>query len=138
MTTHPRIIDDSAPNSGSIECPRCASAMRHQSLGDIQIDVCQSCAGLWLDVLEKDKLLEAGHAAAADNASPRHPNAPKGRTLKCPRDRSTMLSIVAFPQTHIAYESCTVCGGMFFDSGELKDLSEHTLRERVRAMFNRK
>lgn len=137
MTHNPRIIDDLAPNSGAIECPRCASAMRHQAVGKIQIDVCQSCAGLWLDALEKDKLLEAGHAAAADNASPRQPNAPKGRTLKCPRDRSAMLSIVAFPQTHIAYESCTVCGGMFFDSGELKDLSEYTLRERVRAALGR-
>lgn len=138
MTNQPRIIDDLAPNSGAIECPRCASAMRHQTVGKIQIDVCQSCAGLWLDALEKDKLLEAGRAAAADSASPRHPNAPKGRTLKCPRDKSAMLTIVAFPQTHIAYESCTVCGGMFFDSGELKDLSEFTLRERVRGMFNRK
>jgi len=138
MTKQPRILDDFAPNSGPIECPRCTSAMRHQTLGGIEIDTCQSCAGIWLDVLERDKLLEAGHAAAADNPSPRQPNAAKDRTLKCPRDRSTMLSIVAFPQTHIAYESCTVCGGMFFDSGELEDLSEYTLRERVRSMFNKK
>jgi Zn-finger nucleic acid-binding protein len=111
--------------------------MRSQTIGAVEVDRCLSCGGLWLDVMERDKLLEAGAAALVDTVMPRQANAPKDRTTKCPRDRSSLIHMVARPQSHISYESCTVCGGVFFDAGELKDLSEFTLRERVRSMFRR-
>lgn len=109
--------------------------MRTQTIGTVEVDRCQFCGGLWLDVLEKDTLLEAGAAAKADTATSRQANAPKDRMLKCPRDKGSLIPMVARPQSHIAYESCTVCGGVFFYAGEFKDLSELTLRERVRAML---
>ena len=136
MSSNPRVIDDLSPSAGPIECPRCASPMRAHTVGSVSVDRCQSCGGLWLDVLEKDRLLESGDAAGkADNVPPRQANAPSDRKLKCPRDRSTLISMTARPQSHITFDSCTVCGGTFFDAGELKDLSEFTLRERLRAMF---
>ena len=40
-------------------------------------------------------------------------------------------------QPHIQELACTVCGGVLLDAGELKDLSEFTLGERVKGLFGR-
>lgn len=105
--------------------------MKQIRVGQVIVDRCHGCAGLWLDALEKDKLLaDRGSVAKAD-----HP--PEGRlsvsrpSLKCPRDKSDLICMTDPVQRHVLFESCTVCGGVFLDAGELTDLSEHTLRERI-------
>ena len=35
-------------------------------------------------------------------------------------------------QTHIWFEACPECGGMFFDAGEFTDLKYDTLMDRIR------
>jgi Zn-finger nucleic acid-binding protein len=55
--------------------------------------------------------------------------------LHCPRDRSPLINIVDLKQEHIEQNACTVCGGILLDAGELRDLSEFTLSERVKAVF---
>lgn len=106
------------------------------AVGEINIDRCTSCGGLWLDALEKEKLLATrGAAQAVDTVpAPAIPPHPSGLML-CPRDRSMLIRLVDQRQPHVRFESCTVCGGTFLDAGELKDLSEFTLAERLKAMF---
>ncbi len=128
-----RLVDDVAPAEKEIECPKCHAAMRRVRVGEIDIDRCQTCGGVWLDALEKDKLLRRpkdARAADVGASIPRHAKTPA--VMQCPRDKSRMIRMVDKDQPHVSFESCTVCGGAFLDAGELKDLSEVTIGEWVR------
>ena len=137
MSHSHRTLDDvdGGGNTGraTIECPKCRTMMRRQRVGEIDVDRCQSCEGLWLDALEKEKLLRRpkdARAADAGSAIPRH--RPPSQIIFCPRDTSRLIRLVDVDQPHVGFESCTVCGGVFLDAGELTDLSEVTLGEWVR------
>ena len=42
----------------NIICPKCMEVMQKQVKGDIIIDTCSKCGGLWLDKNEVEKLFE--------------------------------------------------------------------------------
>lgn len=121
--------------TGPLSCPKCKSSMARARYGDIDVDRCQSCGGLWLDALEKEKLLrDPRQARAADAAAtiPRQQVEPA--LLLCPHDHSHLIRMVDPAQPHVQFETCTVCGGTYLDAGELSDLSEFTLAERIRRL----
>jgi Zn-finger nucleic acid-binding protein len=122
---------------GPIDCPKCREPMRSERVGCVTVDRCVGCGGLWLDALEKERLLEHKGAARHADAGSRAQAGRMDRKVKilCPRDHSTMIHMVDASQPHVGFESCTVCGGVFLDAGELTDLSEVSLRERVRMVF---
>jgi hypothetical protein len=41
-----------------MNCPKCQTVMREREKGDVIIDVCPSCHGVWLDPGELEKLSE--------------------------------------------------------------------------------
>jgi Zn-finger nucleic acid-binding protein len=46
------------------------------------------------------------------------------------------MSHVKHPaQKHVGFERCPQCQGAFFDAGELEDLRDFTLGERIRAFL---
>jgi Zn-finger nucleic acid-binding protein len=104
--------------------------MASVSVEGTDIDRCPKCGGIWLDALERDRLLAASSLAKAENPSKLQP-APHTRTMNCPRDHSMLIHMVDLHQPKVHYESCKLCGGMFFEAGELKDLSRYTLVERI-------
>lgn len=105
------------------------------------IDRCDKCGGVWLDAGElavllkfsgdKKELVGMIDAGAATETHTRHAVG----TVLCPRDHSPMAIVADKKQKHIEFEMCMTCCGVFFDAGELADLSDFTLRERVKAMF---
>lgn len=123
---------------GPIACPKCRRKAELVQVGGVTIDRCTACGGLWLDALELERVLAT--RGAARKADPKAPEieAATGRSGAsiCPRDGSMLIHMVDQRQTHIRYESCTVCGGVFLDAGELRDLSEFTLGERLRSIFS--
>ena len=53
--------------------------------------------------------------------------------IKCPVcPNSKMLKMVDAKQPHIWFESCPTCYGRFYDAGEFKDFSEHTLSDFIK------
>ena len=128
--------------SGSSEspanCPRCRGAMRATRAGAFTLDRCDTCRGLWFDTLELDRVAKDRKAAAAvesDARSETHASPKRPAVMLCPRDRGMLITMHALGQPHITYESCKVCGGAFLDAGELSDLSEVTVRERLLQYF---
>lgn len=126
----------SSSNSGErdpVNCPICRGAMLRVNAGDMEVDRCAGCHGLWFDMLELERLPKlAPVIKSLDRKS--HTASPKPkrpRSLLCPRDHSTLIEMVDARQPHIHYESCKLCGGVFLDTGELTDLSEYTLLERL-------
>jgi Zn-finger nucleic acid-binding protein len=127
---------DEAENGGRIDCPKCRHKMETVDAAGVKIDRCKGCGGIWLDALELEKVLAA--KGAAKKADPRKPVieatiGQKGATT-CPRDRSMLIRMADKKQPHVKYESCKVCGGVFLDAGELRDLGELTVGEWIRTV----
>lgn len=57
--------------------------------------------------------------------------------LACPIDGSRLIRMVNHLQPHVQFESCKVCGCVFLDAGELRDLASYTLLERLRKLIRR-
>ena len=57
--------------------------------------------------------------------------------IKCPVCRTKMVKMVDKEQTHIWYESCATCYGVFFDAGEFKDFREETLSDQIKDFFTK-
>ncbi len=125
-----------------LRCPKDSTYMEKVMVGSIEIDRCASCGAMWFDALELEKILEAKDAKAFVKridigAIGRAPGVRALGTIVCPRDRSPLIRLQDMKQSHIEELGCTVCGGVLLDKGELKDLSEFTLKERVRALVER-
>jgi Zn-finger nucleic acid-binding protein len=109
------------------------------------IDRCPVCRGFWVDRGELEHVLEHGiqrmaelnaQATAAEQGMDHCMNQSAAR-LTCPRDGACLIEMTDLRQGHIRYDMCPTCGGIFFDAGELTDLSAHTLAERVRGLVRR-
>lgn len=102
--------------------------------GHITIDRCAKCGALWMDAHEMEQILALGAVKQADlgpfgRDKPNGPIAP----LNCPRDHSLLVEVADKKQMHVLIMLCTECGGKLLDAGELTDLSEFTMAERLRA-----
>jgi Zn-finger nucleic acid-binding protein len=119
-----------------MNCPKCNAEFESLSFGDIQVERCSNCKGLWLDTLKKDDLLKIDGSETIDIGSEQ-----VGRQyselqdIDCPQCNMRMIPMVDKDQFHIKYESCANCYGTFFDAGEYRDLKEHTVLERFNQML---
>ena len=42
-----------------LHCPKCGQQLRQERYGEVEVDVCAGCKGLWLDANELDAILES-------------------------------------------------------------------------------
>lgn len=125
-----------------LRCPKDSTYMEKVMIAGIEIDRCAGCGAMWFDALELDKILGSGMAKdlakQLDIGTTGRPSG--GRTLgelHCPRDRSMLIDVVDLTQEHVQEKACTVCGGVLLDKGELLDLSEFTIREKLKAILGK-
>ena len=117
-------------------CPKCASALEKILFGEIEVDWCLECKGLWFDMLEKEDLVVIEGSEAIDIGSEQVSEKYRNlRDIRCPQCTVKMLPMVDKDQFHIKYESCPICYGTFFDAGEFRDLKEHSVLERFTTML---
>ena len=116
-------------------CPKCQFAMEKVTYGEISIDRCTNCHGIWFDMREHEHLKEREGAESIDTGT-----AKDGGTfneqgdIECPVCRSQMIRMVDAEQPHLWYESCHTCYGVFFDAGEFTDYKEKTLADFLKDM----
>ena len=95
-----------------------------------EIDRCSICNGIWFDAGEVEQLRNVKAAKEIDTGGKE-----VGKQLnpidnyQCPRCGGAMKKMVDPDQRHIWFETCRECNGSFFDAGEFKDLSEHTISD---------
>ena len=109
--------------SHSLKCPKCQHGMHEVTHGDVTIDRCSTCHGLWFDDGELSKLRNKEAAAAldiGDVTTGKEQN--KIENYRCPRCAGPMNRLVDPEQPHIWFEQCGSCRGSFFDAGEMTDL----------------
>ncbi len=47
-----------------LHCPKCGQSLDQEHYGTVEVDVCASCKGLWLDANELDAILEGDKAGS--------------------------------------------------------------------------
>lgn len=109
-----------------VSCPKCKSNMDSLSLGEIQVERCQTCFGIWLDAGEAKRIIN-DNTLIAKLIDTKRPAANvdynKLRSIRCPRcvlplkDFSKKIDLEIFH-----YEGCEECHGLFLDAGELSRL----------------
>jgi len=111
--------------------------MEKETIGSVTVDRCAGCGAIWLDHGEVERLLaDTKFVIAADIgvSGPATRGLSLGEVL-CPRDK-TPLKVTRHPgQSHIEVDRCSSCRGMLLDTGELKDMDQFTLVERLKALI---
>ncbi len=114
-----------------LQCPKCDASMEEQTLstlqGNVTIDRCTNCKGMWFDIGEAEALKEKWMSDHVDTGDPdlgRKHN--KIRDVNCPRCGKQMAKLLDPVQTHIEYEACEE-HGMYLDAGEFTDYKYETL-----------
>lgn len=116
-----------------MNCPKCDDSMQSVQFGEITVDRCTGCQGIWFDMLEHEHLKEIPGSEVIDIGDPavgRQHN--EQMKVDCPVCHVHMIRMVDAQQPHIWYENCPVCHGVFFDAGEFRDFKEHTLGDLFR------
>lgn len=103
-------------------CPACQQAMRPVELGDLWIDECRYCDGLWLDRDEPEQLAKMDvvgkYLMQPMNFDDSKRTVPEGQRL-CPRC-GVFLKVVQYRS--LTLDICDSCRGMFLDRWELQEL----------------
>lgn len=119
-------------------CPKCSGELAPQTYKDaITVHRCGDCAGLFckpemLAQMKQEWLSEA----VLDIGDPK-----VGRALNeianvhCPECQSVMRETVDERQTHIWFEECPSCLGIWLDAGEFTDLKYDTLLDRIKSLL---
>jgi Zn-finger nucleic acid-binding protein len=125
-----------SPDVHSIECPKCGHGMDEISYGgDLLIDRCTNCHGMWFDNDEAERLKSKWMGDALDIGSPA-----EGKKwdnldpVACPRCGNEMEKASDPDQPHIWYEVCQD-HGMFMDAGEFTDYKHETLADWFRSLI---
>lgn len=110
-----------------------------------EVDHCARCGAIWFDPYELEQTLKAADREASlediDFGKAKHTYEQtmyRSGEKHCPRDQSILMEIPDPRQPHVMIDLCRTCGGVLLDAGELKDLSEFTLAERLKALLKRK
>lgn len=106
-------------------CPVCATLLSRRKIGDVEIDGCSGCGGIWLDDGELAAFARAPdllHRAADSVRATQTPIAPS-RSGACPKDGAGLRPFEWPRFPGLKLDSCPTCRGVWFDSGELKALA---------------
>ena len=125
------------PETTVLQCPKCDVPMRLLKAGTAMVDRCEQCYGIWIDKGEQQKIIrDKSMLAGLDIGPPATGRVQDAiRDITCPRCDQPMNHVKHPAQKHVGFELCPGCEGAFFDAGELEDLREFTLSERIRALF---
>lgn len=88
------------------KCLLCDEDMIQKVIEEVEIDLCVTCGGVWLDGGELELL--TGH------------HFEEIRELTCPDCKTVM---VTKPIGNVEIDYCAECGGVWLDKGELEDIS---------------
>lgn len=129
-------VDDPVINN-----PLTGTPMEKFQIGGVKIDRCPKTGAIWLD---RGELAQLALMPAELKSLIRQLDRPTGEEsprrghrgpLRSPRSGAKMMVVRDPEQKHVEFEVDPETGGCFFDAGELADLTEYTLKERLRSFF---
>jgi len=115
-----------------MRCPRCNDSMRTVTVGQVELDTCDSCEGVWFDreelraVLDMDKssMYRSLISRAMDTSVDRI-ETPGRSEMKCPRCGSDLIRYNYQGYSGILLDGCDRQCGIWLDDGELRKLFDY-------------
>lgn len=106
-----------------MNCPFCKKPMITLEMGDVEIDYCVGCRGIWLDRGELELLMDAPEKADQLLRSFRQDATSTERPRRCPICDKRMAKILV-GQGHppLTIDRCERDHGLWFDRGELEEV----------------
>ena len=108
-----------------MNCPTCRKELQSKLVGEVQIDECLGCKGIWFD---KDELRQVKDQAEPDSNWMqfelwKHEDLFRvsAKPLKCPVCILDMVAI-NYDTTNVEIDHCIKCGGTWLDGGELEKI----------------
>lgn len=100
-----------------INCPKCSSEVLVETpaLGNIPLDVCPGCSGIWFEKGELEALLKQPQGAGPAGLELIDP---KAEGLDCPACK-TKMSRGGLVNPLLLVDKCQACGGIWLDAREL-------------------
>jgi uncharacterized protein len=113
-----------------IQCPKCQGSLETVTYADVEVERCTDCKGIWFDSLEAETLKKVKGSESIDIGDPKTGSKFDAiGDINCPKCQTKMTKMVDSKQTHIWYEKCPVCYGIWFDAGEFKDFKQEGLTD---------
>lgn len=126
---------------GAMLCPHCSGRLVKLPWGELSLDKCQSCGGLWLDDKSLRRLLgqggpdpgaaptEPAHAASGRFAMLETPGdsglpepTPQSDRKLCPVCQQELRAYQYAYSSGIQLDKCPSCQGVWVDAGELEEI----------------
>ncbi len=112
-----------------MHCVRCKTDMKKNNLRGVLVDHCSNCDGIWLDEGELDALQQGMQKSPGEiRAEGREEMLDERRRGvevlgRCPRCQKGQVQEKYMDGVMVDY--CSVCKGIFFDHGELKQVLDN-------------
>ncbi len=109
-------------------CPRCNTVLSEAAIGDIRVDGCTTCGGVWFDDHELTSVVYQ-HAAELPELESRFHSGGAGwqrkeQGLTCPVCDSPLVQFQFKHTPGIPVNGCPGCKGLWLDDGELAAIDE--------------
>jgi len=115
------------------KCPRCSLGLNDTNLGDMMVDGCVGCGGIWFDAKELSALAQGSSASLRileDRFWPGVAGVEKTDQALCP-NCAVPLTQFEFPHSPgIPLDGCMQCKGIWVDDGELAAIQERIQQAR--------
>jgi uncharacterized protein len=116
-----------------MRCPTCQKSMKPLKIGDVQIDECRQCRGVWFD---KGELTQAKDEVEPDlrwldfgiwkQEARFHIN---DEPLKCPRCLKADMRAINYKEPDIDFTFCPFCEGVWLNANHFKQILDALSKE---------
>lgn len=120
-------------------CPKCGGSLSPREVGEVVVDQCAVCQGIWLDVGELRAVIDFQRQHPESALAADAPAAHYEVTGPCPRcgGEGNMTRITSLHDDSLVLDSCPVCYGIWLDGGELQRLMNQGAGFSLRGFFRR-
>jgi Zn-finger nucleic acid-binding protein len=102
-------------------CPKCGAQLVPAALGNLMVDGCPGCGGIWFDYGELAKVAQAGSTGSTVLEASFNPGGGygPGGTMSCPSCGAPLHEFEFQHSPGIKLDGCSQCKGIWVDDGEL-------------------
>lgn len=121
-----------------MQCPKCHGVMAPKTYHGERLHRCDRCGGIFITPEVLTHMKSTWMSEALDTGDPREGKAYDDMgQIVCPACDAPMSDESDAEQSHIWFEQCSRCHGIYLDAGEFSDLKYNTLLDRVRDLVRK-